>query len=51
MVLAWPALIVCIAGIPVWFVSKDAKASELGRLMFWTGLFIVLWHLGLYWKT
>jgi hypothetical protein len=42
------SLLVCIVGLVVYLVTKPehAKPAEVGRLMFWVGLFVFLLQFG-----
>jgi Na+/phosphate symporter len=46
MALAWIALVVCIVGALVYALASNAKAAELGRIAYFVGLFVTIWHLG-----
>jgi hypothetical protein len=39
-------LVVCVVGLLIWILSSQAKVSEAGRIMFWTGLlaFLITGH-------
>lgn len=37
-------LVCAIVGALVYFIAKDGKASELGRIGFWVGLFWAVAH-------
>jgi len=45
MVIAWIALVVAVAGALVYGLT-NGKPSELGRLAFFAGLFVFVWHVG-----
>ena len=38
-------LLVCIIGLVVYAIATNPKAQELGRLMFFAGLFVALFEL------
>jgi len=40
--IAYVAVIVCIAGALIYAISNNAKATTLARDMFWTGLLVTL---------
>ncbi len=44
LVLTLP-LIVALAGLVVYAISSNGKATEVGRIMFWTGLLAFLFGL------
>jgi hypothetical protein len=39
-------LLTCIAGLIIYFVAKDPKPTEVGRIMFWVGLLVTLFLQG-----
>lgn len=45
MITAWIPLIVAIIGLLVYFVSTNAKVSEVGRIIFFAGVFFTVMHL------
>lgn len=49
IVVLWP-LLVTVAGLVLYFASKEAgngpRFREVGRIMFFVGLLVVLWRLG-----
>jgi len=38
------SLIVCLIGAVVHLFAVNPRPAELGRIMFWTGLFMLLWR-------
>jgi Na+/phosphate symporter len=34
--------IVCIVGLVIYYIAKEAKNTEIGRMMFWVGLLAFL---------
>lgn len=40
------SLLVCILGLVIYLITNHAKASELGRAMFWVGLLAFLLEFG-----
>jgi Na+/phosphate symporter len=44
MITVIPAL-VALVGVLIYAISTNGKAQEIGRIMFWTGLFFTLWAL------
>ena len=36
------SLIVAVVGVVIYFIATNAKVSECGRVMFWTGLLAFL---------
>ncbi len=47
MIIALP-LLVMFVGLIVYLIAKDGKVAEVGRIMFWVGLLVVLWSSGPY---
>jgi hypothetical protein len=49
IVVLWQ-VIVMVAGVVLYFTARDTghgpKFREVGRLMFFAGLFVVLWRIG-----
>jgi len=36
--------LVLIAGLLMWVLASNAKVQEAGRLMFFSGVFVLTWH-------
>jgi hypothetical protein len=45
MLLAIYPLAIAIAGLLVWLLATNPKASEAGRLLFFSGAFVLTWTL------
>ncbi len=45
MLVAWLALVVALLGLVLYMVATNAKAAELGRIMFFAGLLVTLFGL------
>jgi hypothetical protein len=41
------SLLIAIVGVVVYLMTSHAKAAEVGRLMFWTGLLAFLLKFGI----
>ena len=46
MIIAWLAILVCIAGALIYAFASNAKVAEIGRLMFACGLLVALFAAG-----
>lgn len=39
-------LLICIVGLLMYVLASNPKVQEIGRIMFFTGLLVALWHAG-----
>lgn len=44
MTLVLIPILVCLIGLVMWLLMSNPKAQEIGRLMFFAGLLVVLMH-------
>jgi Na+/phosphate symporter len=42
VVIAWVSLLVAVGGLVVWFVASNPKIAEVGKIMFFCGLFWIV---------
>jgi hypothetical protein len=45
MLIAIYPLAIAVAGLLVWLLAANPKASEAGRLLFFSGVFVLTWTL------
>lgn len=45
MLVAIIPLVVLVAGLLMWVLAANPKVSEAGRLMFFSGVFVMTWKL------
>jgi hypothetical protein len=43
-VIIYLALLVAVIGLLIYVLAKDVKIAEIGRIMFWVGLFCFLFN-------